>query len=248
MGSFEGRVALVTGGGSGIGRATVMQLAARGASVAVVDVAGDNAAGVAAEAGSPACALTVDVTDEVAVEAMVAEVVRRFGGLDLAVNCAGVSGTYGNVADTTVAEWRRVIDINLTSVFLSMHAEIPALLERGGGAIVNVASAAGMMGVPGLAHYSASKHGVIGLTRSAALELARRGVRVNAVLPGGVATPMLEAFSGSVEAMEAMGKVQPIGRLSTPDEIAGAIVWLLSDEASSVTGHAMAVDGGALAT
>ncbi len=217
MADLAGRVALVTGGGSGI-----------------------------------AAAALGDVTDPDFAAAMVLAVVDTFGRLDIAVNAAGVSGTYGNLADQEVDEWRRVIEVNLTAVFLSMRAEIPTILARtdGGppGAIVNIASAAGSMGVPGLAHYSASKHGVIGLTKSAALEYARSGLRINAVLPGIVRTPMLQRFAGGDEGVDKMGRGAPLGRAAEPDEIAEAVVWLCEPKASYVTGHAFAVDGGALAT
>jgi NAD(P)-dependent dehydrogenase (short-subunit alcohol dehydrogenase family) len=251
--TFEGRVAFVTGGGSGIGRATVRLLAARGARVVAADVDHDNALATIEGLGDDvARAAAVDVTDADAVDAALDETVAAFGGLDVAVNAAGVSGNYGFIADQSLEEWRRVIDVNLTSVFISIRGELRRMLAGGDrtvpGAIVNVSSAAGEMGVPGLAQYSASKHGVIGLTRSAALEVSRSGIRVNAVLPGIVRTPMLQRFAGGDEAIDAMAKPSPIGRAAEPEEMAQTIAWLCSDQASYVTGHAFAAVGGALAT
>ncbi len=245
-GSLAGRVAVITGGGSGIGQATARLMVAQGALVLVADIDGDAAHATAVEIGAEA--MRVDVTVPEDATAMVGRAIDRFGRLDIAVNNAGVSSAYARVPELVLEDWHRTIAVNLTGVFLCMQAEIPRLLD-GGGAIVNVASAAGMMGVPGLSAYSASKHGVIGLTRSAALECARKGVRINAVLPGTVRTPMLEGFTGGDEAvLEGMGRTSPVGRLAAPEEIAEAILWLCSDAASYVTGHAMAVDGGALAT
>jgi NAD(P)-dependent dehydrogenase (short-subunit alcohol dehydrogenase family) len=251
--TFDGRVALVTGGGSGIGRATVRLLAARGARVVAADLDHGNAVATVEGLGdNVARAAAVDVTDPDAVDALVADVVSWFGGLDLAVNAAGISGTYGNIADQSLDEWRRMIDVNLTGVYIALRAELRQMLAGGErsapASIVNVSSAAGEMGVPGLAHYSAAKHGVIGLTRSAALENARSGIRVNAVLPGIVRTPMLQRFAGGDDGVDAMAKGSPIGRAAEPEEIAQTIAWLCSDQASYVTGHAFAVDGGALAT
>ncbi|HEY8546517.1 MAG TPA: SDR family oxidoreductase [Acidimicrobiales bacterium] len=252
-----GGVALVTGGASGIGAATVRQLRAAGWRVAVADLdvsgvaVGDAGADADADADTDAdLAVAADVTDEDAVAALVAEVVDRFGRLDAAVNSAGVSGTFGNVVDQPADEWRRVVDVNLTAVFLCVRAELRQMLaqEPRGGSIVNVASAAGSMGVPGLAHYSASKHGVIGLTKTAALEVARKGVRVNAVLPGTVRTPMLQRFAGGDEGVTKMGTLSPIGRAAEPDEIAALIAWLCTPAASYVTGAALPADGGSLAT
>ena len=236
------RVALVVGGGSGIGKATTRLLAEAGDRVVVADV---DISGAEAD-----LAVKTDVTDPAAVDAMLAAVVDAFGRLDVAVNSAGVSGTYGNTVDQEVDEWRRVIDVNLTSVFLCVRAELRQMQAQdpAGGVIVNVASAAGEMGVPGLAHYAASKHGVIGLTKTAALEVARSGIRVNAVLPGTVRTPMLQRFAGGDDAVTAMGKTMPIGRAAEPDEIAQAIAWLTTPAAVYITGTAIPVDGGALAT
>jgi NAD(P)-dependent dehydrogenase (short-subunit alcohol dehydrogenase family) len=251
------RVVVVTGGGSGIGRATVRLLAARGARVVAADRDHDGALATVEGLGDDvARAVAVDVTDPDAVEAVVAGVAEAFGGLDMAVNAAGISGNYGNIVDQSIDEWRRMIDVNLTSVYVSLRAELRQMLAGGGdrgertapAGIVNVSSAAGDMGVPGLAHYSAAKHGVIGLTRSAALEVARSGIRVNAVLPGIVRTPMLQRFAGGDEGVDAMAKPSPFGRPAEAEEIAQSIAWLLSDQASFVTGHAFAVDGGALAT
>jgi NAD(P)-dependent dehydrogenase (short-subunit alcohol dehydrogenase family) len=249
---FAGKVALVTGGASGIGRASAERLAAAGADVVIADL--DEAGGAttlaAVEAmGQRAAFVRTDVAQPADVQAMVAVAVDVFGRLDLAVNSAGSPGTYAPFTDQTIDDWTRTLAINLTGTFLSMQAEIPALLDAGGGSIVNVASAAGLMGFPHLPAYVASKHGVVGLTKSVALEYARQGVRVNAVCPGSIRTQMLSGFvDGDEQALEGMGKMQPIGRLGTPEEVAEAIVWLCSDAASFVTGHAMAVDGGVLAT
>jgi NAD(P)-dependent dehydrogenase (short-subunit alcohol dehydrogenase family) len=250
---LAGRVALVTGGASGIGRASAELFAARGASVMIADLHGVAASGSAAaisgETSSRVEAIEVDVSDPEQVVAMVAATVDVLGGLDIAVNNAGTPGTYNPIADQQLDDWQRTIGVNLTGTFLCLQAELGVMAEAGSGAIVNVASAAGLMGFANLPAYVASKHGVVGLTKSVALEVARSGIRVNAVCPGNVHTPMLEGFAGGDEkVLQGMGRVTPIGRLAEPGEIAQAIVWLCSDAASFVTGHAMAVDGGVLAT
>jgi len=250
---FEGRVALVTGGASGIGRATAERFATRGAAVMIADMNGeaarDAAVAIADESGGKVDWCEVDVADTGEVAAMVAATVDRLGGLDAAVNCAGTPGAYLPLADQQLDDWQRTLDVNLTGTFLCLQAELRVMTDAGRGAIVNVASAAGLMGFANLPGYVASKHGVVGLTKSVALEFARSGIRINAVCPGNVHTPMLEAFTGGDEkALQGMGRVTPIGRLAEPGEIAEAIVWLCSDAASFVTGHAMAVDGGVLAT
>lgn len=236
MTGLAGKVALVTGGGSGIGAATVALLRERGATV----VAADLRPGEGSE--------VLDVTDETAVDALVRGVVARHGRLDLAANVAGTSGVYADIVDTSTDDWRDTMAVNLDGVFLCMRAELRAMRAGGRGSIVNVASSAGRMGVPGLAAYSASKHGVLGLTKSAALEVARDGIRVNAVCPGSVRTPMLRGFVGGDEdALEKMGSRAPMGRLGEPVEIAEAVVWLLSDAAGFVTGNALSPDGGVAA-
>ncbi len=252
MRPFEGRVALVTGGASGIGRATALQLAQEGAAVMVADLErshGDLVVAAIEAAGGRAGFVQADVSDPDQVTAMVAAVEEEFGRLDVAVNNAGMPGTYKPLIEQSLTDWQRTVGVNLTGTFLCLQAEIPAILDVGRGAIVNVASAAGLIGFANLPAYVASKHGVVGLTKSVALEYARRDIRVNAVCPGNVHTPMLEGFAGGDQkALTGMAKMTPIGRLATPEEIAEAIVWLCSDAASFVTGHAMAVDGGVLAT
>jgi NAD(P)-dependent dehydrogenase (short-subunit alcohol dehydrogenase family) len=226
-------IALVTGGASGIGAATVELLRRQGHTVVATDI-------------SPGDGIEpLDVTDEAAVDALVARVVDRHGRLDLAANVAGIPGSYAELTDSTTEVWRRTMAVNLDGVYFCLRAE----LRAGATAIVNVASSAGRMGVPGLAAYSASKHGVIGLTKSAALETARRGVRVNCVCPGTIRTPMLRGFVGGDEAaLESMGRRAPMGRLGEPEEIAEAIAWLLSDAAGFVTGAVVEPDGGVAAT
>jgi NAD(P)-dependent dehydrogenase (short-subunit alcohol dehydrogenase family) len=252
MNDFDGKVAVVTGGASGIGRATAELLAARGAKVVVADL--DDAQGATTVArvnaiGGEGVFVRADVTEPDDVSAMVTTAVDRFGRLDIALNNAGVPGTYAPFLQQSLADWERTVAVNLTSVFLSMQAEIPAMVDSGGGSIVNTSSAAGLMGFAMLPAYVASKHGVVGLTKSVALEYAAKGIRINAVCPGSVRTQMLEGFAGGDESMlEGMGRMQPIGRLGTPSEVAEAVVWLCSDAASFVTGHALAVDGGVLAT
>jgi NAD(P)-dependent dehydrogenase (short-subunit alcohol dehydrogenase family) len=248
MSDLTGRSGLVTGGASGLGRATALELARRGVRVAVADRDLDAAETVAAEIevlGGAALAVETDVTDPDRCEQLVARCVEEHGALDLAVNNAGTTGLPGSVVDYPLDAWRATMAVNLDGVFFSMRAELPVMVAAGRGAIVNVASGAGIVGFAGLPAYVASKHGVVGLTRSAALECAPKGVRVNAVCPGSTRTPMLEGFMGGdakVERMMTAGV--PLGRLATPEEIAAAIVWLCTDDASYMVGHALVVDGG----
>ena len=246
-GLVEGKVALVTGAASGIGEASAKLFAAEGAVVAVADLDGDGAARVAAEivvAGGIAVSFAVDVTDEGAVQSMIDEIVSRFDRLDAAHNNAGISGAPSGFADLSLDDWNRMININLTSVFVCMKYELAVMAAQGTGAIVNTSSGAGVVAAPGLPHYTAAKHGVLGLTKCGAQEYARRGVRVNAVLPGSTRTPMIEAFMAASPEIEPM-ITRSVGRgmLGTPDEIAQAAVWLCSDRASFVNGESMLVDG-----
>ena len=247
--SLRGRSGLVTGAGSGLGRATALQFGALGARVIVADVNVEAGGAVVAEivdAGGSARFVATDVTDPAACEALVAACIDAFGTLDFAVNNAGTTGTPGSIVDYPLDAWRATMAVNLDGVFFAMRAELPSMVEAGRGAIVNVASGAGLVGFAGLPAYVASKHGVVGLTKSAALECAARGVRINCVCPGSVRTPMLEGFMGGDERMErAMTAGVPMGRLGTPAEIAEAIVWLCSDAASYMVGHALVCDGGA---
>jgi NAD(P)-dependent dehydrogenase (short-subunit alcohol dehydrogenase family) len=232
---LEGKVALVTGAASGIGKATAALLAGSGARVVASDLrAGDDV-------------VAADVTDGEAMRAVVARAVETHGRLDLAANCAGVGGGHAATHEYPEAEFDRIVAINLRGTWLSMRAELEAMLTTGGGAIVNVSSTLGLRGSPFAAPYSASKHGVLGLTKTAALEYAQQGIRVNAVCPGAIDTPMMdETFERFPGFRETLTAYVPMGRMGGPEEVAGAIAWLCSDAASFVTGEALTVEGGLL--
>ena len=249
--SLEGKVAIVTGGSSGIGRAAARLFVRDGAKVVVADInieGGEETVQMIAKEGGEALFVKTDVSKAAEVEAMVNKTVESFGQLDCAFNNAGISGEPASIVDCTEEDWERVINTDLRGVWLCMKYEIPEMLKRDAGAIVNTTSQLGQVGYPNLCAYTASKHGIIGLTQVAALEYAEYGLRVNAVIPGNTRTPMLARALAMDPAFEAMFVGQePIGRLADPEEIAEAVVWLCSDAASFVTGSAMAVDGGYLA-
>jgi NAD(P)-dependent dehydrogenase (short-subunit alcohol dehydrogenase family) len=245
---LQDKVLLVTGGASGIGRAAALLFARQGAravAIADVDQQGLAVAGQVEEAGAAALFLPCDVADARQVEAMVAEVAARFGRLDGAFNNAGIEGATARTADYREEDWDRVLAVNLKGVWLCMKYELRQMLAQGGGAIVNTASVAGMVGWRGAPAYTAAKQGVVALTRTAALEYARAGIRVNAVCPGVVRTPMLRrVLRGEVELEARFTALEPLGRFAEPEEVAAAAAWLLSDAASYVTGHCLVVDGG----
>jgi len=250
-GRVEGKVALVTGGASGIGRATALTFAREGAKLVVADMnadGGHQTVHMITENGGEATFVQVDVTSASAVEAMISKTVETYGRLDCAHNNAGIAGGLrARTADYPEDRWHQVIAVNLTGVWLCMKYEIPQMLHQGGGTIVNTASAAGLVGTRGTSAYVASKHGVVGLTKTAALEYAQQGIRVNCVCPGAIQTPMTErAWSDPARRARVIAS-EPVGRIGNPEEIAEAVVWLCSDAASFVTGHAMSVDGGFVA-
>ena len=248
---LQGKVILVTGGGSGIGRATSALLARQGAKVMIADYVPESAertVKIIKDAGGEASCVAADVSVTKQVEMMVAKTVETYGRLDGAFNNAGIEGKMADTIAYPEDVFDRVIAINLKGVWLCLKYEIAQMLQQGGGAIVNTASGAGLVGVVGLSAYVASKHGVIGLTKTAALEYAKAGIRVNAVCPGVIQTPMVARLTSSrPDLSEALVAAEPIGRTGKPEEIAEAVVWLCSDAASFVTGHAMSVDGGYVA-
>jgi NAD(P)-dependent dehydrogenase (short-subunit alcohol dehydrogenase family) len=242
------KVALVTGGSSGIGRAAALALADAGFGVVVADIAIEGAEDTVQQIrakGKEAFFVETDVSKPHEVEALIEATMATYGRLDCAFNNAGIEGVMAATAECTEENWDRTLTVNLKSVWLCMKHEIPRMLERGGGAIVNCASIAGLVGFSNLPAYTASKHGIVGLTRSAALEYAKRGIRVNAVCPGVIQTPMIDRVVGEHPDMkEQLAAGEPVGRLGRPEEIAGAVLWLCSEQASFVTGQAIAVDGG----
>lgn len=247
--AFIGKVAFVTGGASGIGRAAALAFARAGASVALADVgekANQQTAELIEQEGGRALAVRCDVTRADDVKAALEKTFDSFGRLDFAFNNAGIEPKKpAPVADYDEEEWNRIIDIDLRGVFLCMKHEIPLMLKGGGGAIVNTSSGAGVIGIKGSPAYTAAKHGVIGLTRAAALDYAAQNIRINAVCPGYIDTPMMGRFTGdTAEGRAQVISEEPIGRMGHPEEIANAVLWLCSDAAGFVVGHPLVVDGG----
>jgi NAD(P)-dependent dehydrogenase (short-subunit alcohol dehydrogenase family) len=249
--AFDGKVALVTGSGAGIGAVTARAFARAGAAVVVTDVdveGGKTTVEAIRSDGGRAEFFAADVTDPEAVKTLVRFAVDTFGGLHFAHNNAGVLGETARLTDSDDEIWFRTVQINLNAVYLGMKHQIPAILDSGGGAVVNTSSYAGLVAVPFASAYAASKHGVIGLTKAAAVEFGKKGVRVNAVCPGSARTKMnIERVAGNPAIEKAMTDVSPMKRFVEPEEVANAVLWLCSEDASFVNGHALAVDGGALA-
>jgi len=248
---LKGRVALVTGGAAGIGRAAALAFARDGAKVVVSDVnvaGGEETLRLVRESGGDAIFVAADVSKTADVKSLVASAVERFGRVDCAFNNAGIEGENAPTADCSEENWDRVLSINLRGIWLCMKHEIPQMLSQGSGAIVNMSSIAGLVGFGGLPAYVASKHGIVGLTKTAALEYATQGIRINAVCPGVIRTEMIDRITGGDPATEAQFmEMEPVKRMGTPEEVANAVLWLCSDAASFVTGHTMVVDGGAVA-
>lgn len=248
---YQDKVVLVTGGSYGIGRAAAIGFAKKGAKVSIADLdveRGEETLQCIKDAGGEAIFVKTDVSSEKDVKALVEKTVRTYGKLDCAFNNAGIHKDFVSTIDFTEEAWEEMINVNLKSVWLCMKYEIPQMLKQGKGAIVNTSSAAGLVGAPSNPAYPAGKHGVVGITKSTALEFARKGIRVNCVCPGPTRTGMNEALvATNPEMVKAMDQKVPMGRIGEPEEVAAAAMFLCSDEASYITGHALPVDGGIVA-
>ena len=247
---MDGKVAIVTGASSGIGKCVAEFYAREGAAVVLSDINADAGQAAAAEVrsqGGKASFIEANVADPFDCEKLVRDTLQQYGRLDFACNNAGIGGEQNPTADYSIEAWQQVIGVNLSGVFYCMKYEIPAMLQSGGGAIVNMASILGEVSFLGAVGYVAAKHGVLGLTKTAAVEYAARGIRVNAVGPGFISTPMIQAVEENSEAKKMLVSLHPIGRLGKPEEVAELVIWLSSEKASFVTGAYYPVDGGYLA-
>jgi NAD(P)-dependent dehydrogenase (short-subunit alcohol dehydrogenase family) len=247
--SFKNKVVVITGAASGIGKSTALAFAKKGAKVVIVDITEHSETlNLIHDMGEEAVFIPCDVSNSNQVKAMIEKTITTFGAIDFAFNNAGIEGTTANTLECSEENWDHTININLKGIWLCMKYEIAEMLKQGKGVIINCSSVAGLVGFAGLPAYVASKHGVIGLTKTTALEYAKLGIRVNAVCPGIIETPMMDRLSGNdLEAIARFSALEPMGRYGQPEEIANAVLWMCSDEASFLTGHAMAVDGGFVA-
>jgi NAD(P)-dependent dehydrogenase (short-subunit alcohol dehydrogenase family) len=249
---MKDKVVIITGGSSGIGQATALAFAQRGVKVVVADIlveAGKGTVDMIKDAGGEAIFVKTDVSSENDVKSLIRQTIETYSKLDYAFNNAGIEGVQMPTADFPEDIWKKVININLVGVWQCMRHEIPQMLKRGGGVIINNASILGLVGFANASAYVASKHAVLGLTKTAAIEYATQGIRINAVCPAFIETPMLErgGLTTNPEVYEMLTELHPVKRLGKPQEVAAAVVWLCSEEASFVTGHAMLIDGGYIA-
>lgn len=245
--NFKNKVAFITGAASGIGQATALAFAEAGANVVICDVNADAGNSMASQLlkKTESTFIRCDVSKGEEVQRSVQQTIEQFGRIDFAFNNAGIEGEQASTPECTEENWQRVIDVNLKGVWLCMKYQLPHMLKQGSGAIVNCSSIAGLVGFTGIPAYTASKHGVIGLTKTAALEYAKNGIRVNAVCPGVIQTPMIDRFThGEKQIQNQLVAGEPVGRVGRPEEIAAAALWLCSDQSSFITGHSLVVDGG----
>lgn len=242
---YKDKVCLITGGGSGMGRVTAQLFAQEGAKVVVADLntqGGEETVQLIQKENGEAIFSKCNISKAQEVETLIEKIIRKYGKLDCAVNNAGIGGKQAPIHEITEEDWNTIITVNLKGCFLSMKYEIPAMIKAGRGAIVNICSTAGIIGAPMFGGYVASKHGIIGLTKTAALENARTGIRINSICPGDTKTPMTESLSQEMK--DSISEAVPLGRMANPEEIAATSLWLCSDAASFITGHQLVVDGG----